>query len=354
MGNCSSSSKKVKASPVSEELSNSQENASSYVSFATFFQSSSKPQICEYVFLREIGSGAMSHVYEAVHTETGEHIAAKVYNLIQLCKPTLRSEPPPIDDVQKEIKIMMSIDHSYILSLIEAIEDDATRSLIIFMPFAQYGSVQTLLDKNQMNQDEISICFLQIAYGLEELHSKNIVHRDIKNENFLCFQKDFYVLSDFSVSTILDDPDQKLEDTKGSPAFLSPEECSGEAFYPKPADVWAYGVSLYLAVYKKLPFNLDQSNACPVANTVLLVTQNLETQTLQFPENADVDSFVEDLISQCLNKDPTQRPTFTEITKHTYFRNYWAIEEKFREEDQAMVDAGADPALNNIPQAVDV
>lgn len=352
MGNCASSSRKVKASPISEEHESTPEQQSSYISFATFFQGSQKPQICEYVFLREMGSGAMSHVYEAVHVETGEHIAAKVYNLVQLCKPTLRSEPPPIDDVQKEIKIMMSIDHSYILSLIEAIEDDATRSLIIFMPFAQYGSVQNLLDKGEMSQDEIGICFLQIAYGLAELHSKNIVHRDIKNENFLCFQKDFYVLSDFSVSTILDDPDQKLEDTKGSPAFLSPEECSGEAFYPKPADVWAYGISLYLAVYKKLPFNLDQSDACPVANTVLLVTQNLETQELEFPQVDGIDPMVEDLLSLCLNKDPSQRPTFTDITQHSYFRNYWAIEEKFREGDEI---EGVDVPMkeDNIPQTVD-
>ena len=338
MGNCCSSTAKVAGETRAgdnESLPQEQQPHFTYMSFDTFFHSTENPTVCEYLFKKEFGKGAMSRVYQAEHIETHELFAAKVYNLQQLNKHALRSEEPPIVQVQKEMDIMMLLDHRYTLALIEALEHELTESLILIMPFASLGNVQDLLDKKEMTQEMIIVCFHQIAVGLQYMHSKNFVHRDIKNENFLAFQPDYYVLSDFSVSQELESPDQMLDDTKGSPAFLSPEECSGEAFKPKPADVWSYGISLYLALYGKLPFKLDDAEACPLANTVLMVTTQLEKEELTFPDNPDIDPFAEDLIRQCLEKDPEKRITFDEIPKHTLFRTAWELDAEREAEDEA-------------------
>lgn len=338
MGACCAAPK-PKPSPIvikydNEEEEEEEEKQKSYFSFSIFILENENPQIYEWQFKKEIGKGAMSRVFLAKNTETGEFSAAKVYNRTQLIKQTLGNEEPPILAVHREIEIMAKLVHRYILTIIEVIEDDFTNSLIMFMPYAGNGTLQTQLDKKTIDDAGLAICFHQIAEGLRYLHSKKIVHRDIKPENILAFSDEYFVLSDFSVSTELADDDLKLEDTKGSPAFLSPEECSGESYYPKPADVWAYGVSLYSAYFGKLPFNLDAGQGCTIANTVLVVTEMLQTQELTFPEDAKIDPSLEKLLRDTLQKDPMVRPTFEQIVKYEWFKDAWEIDQKLQEEEK--------------------
>lgn len=324
---CGASKRKVQAAPVKDSIS--QEVQSQWK--GPYF--SQNPTVENWKFVEELGKGAMSVVYRVEHIETNEIAAAKVYNLQKLNKPALRAEERLINQVQTEINIMMNTDHRYLLSIIEAFECDDIGSLIIILPFASLGNVQGLLDKKQMTMSMIAICFHQIAVGLSHLHSNNVVHRDIKPENFLAFTDTYYVLSDFSVSTQLEKEDKLLEDTRGSPAFLSPEECSGEPFLGKPADVWAYGVSLYSALFGKLPFNLGENDSSCLANSVLMVTSTIQSKELVIPENEDIDPFAINLIEQCLQKNPLDRPTFQEIVNNPFFEEAWKIDEKNAAED---------------------
>jgi serine/threonine protein kinase len=202
-----------------------------------------------------------------------------------------------------------------------------------------------------MDEVLLAICFFEVAEALRYVHSQNVAHRDLKPENVLVFNDRLFSLSDFSVSTKVENDNQKLADTRGSPAFLSPEECGGEPFYPKPADVWAYGVTLFAVAFGFLPFRLDQGQGKSVANTVFAVTQLLNTEELVVPEDRGYAPEFIDLIKQILRKDPMERPTFEEIVKNTWFTpaleiDRINIEEEARrfaaaeEEQQAEEDQG--------------
>jgi serine/threonine protein kinase len=342
-----------------DEEDPSQAQLRPFFSFASFVLQSDSPQIFEWLFGQEIGKGAMSRVFKCKNTTTGQDGAAKVYNKNVLTRPTLGNEEPLSVAVQREIEIMSELSHRYVLPIIEVIEDDCSNSLIIILPFAHCGTLQAFVDNNPMDEVLLAICFFEIAEALRYVHSQNVAHRDLKPDNVLVFNDRLFSLSDFSVSTKVESDDQKLADTRGSPAFLSPEECGGEPFYPKPADVWAYGVTLFAVAFGFLPFRLDQGQGKSVANTVFAVTQLLNSEELVVPEDRGYAPEFIDLIKQILKKDPMKRPTFEEIVKNPWFApaleiDAINIEEEARrlaaaeEEQQAEEDQGEDDQVDDV------
>lgn len=293
-----------------------------YLSFSSFFLQNSHPTIYEYEFLDEIGKGALSTVYLTQNSTTFEKGAAKVYKLSYLFKDTLANEISPLTAVQNEIQILNMLDHRYIVPLLEVIEDESTNALILIFPYAENGNLQNAIDSNQLYTifppETLQICFFELAQALKYAHSINVVHRDIKPENILIFNEKLFLLSDFSVSTQLQEFNDKLNDTKGTPVFLSPEECAGGFFDPKPADVWSFGISLYLSYFKELPFNLGKVKVAQIA-MVYAVEQTLNKTTLTFPEDVDIPYSLKTLLETTLDKDPLKRPTFEEIIKNEWF-----------------------------------
>jgi serine/threonine protein kinase len=188
------------------------------------------------------------------------------------------------------------------------------------LPFAERGTLQGLLDAKAIDPLEFPICFYQIAEAFRYLHEQNIVHRDLKPDNVLCYQPGWFVLSDFSVSTQLDPADPKLDDTKGSPAFLSPEECSGDPYDPKAADVWAFGVCMYRSVFGFFPFNIESAHGRAVVATIIMVKELLETEPLVIPDlPKGVDPSIVEVLRATMEKRVEKRPTFEQVVTFPYF-----------------------------------
>lgn len=299
-----------------------------YTSITSFIIQNDNPVMYDWVFKKEIGTGSMSHVFLVENIQSGEKCAAKVYSLTLLRRKSIGDDEIPLVSVQKEIDIMYEIAHRYVLKIVDVFEDDPTQSLLIITQFAQKGCLQNLIDDKQVTPTMCETCYYQIAEALRYIHSLNIVHRDIKPENILVFSESLFVLSDFSVSSKLQSSKDRLNDTKGSPAFLSPEECGGGDFAAKPADVWAYGISLYMSLFGILPFNIGAAPSNNITAAMMFVKKSLETEELTFPDNAN--PLACSLLTKVLAKNPEERPTFEAIIRDPYFDRPREFDEKIQ------------------------
>ena len=147
-----------------------------------------------YYKLNLIGKGAFGKVYLGIQKLTNRLVAIKCLEkkLIQKSINKLK--------IQKEIEIMQEVgDNKYIIGLLEVFEDQQFVYLIL-----EYASNGDLLKKISngyvLKEKEIKDIFVDIVIGLEYIHSKNIIHRDIKLDNILIDEYENYKICDFGVS----------------------------------------------------------------------------------------------------------------------------------------------------------
>ncbi|EAY01511.1 CAMK family protein kinase [Trichomonas vaginalis G3] len=285
----------------------------------SFFNPLEKPTIFEYEFQQHIGHGSASDVFLVKNQETGIMYAAKVYDQDYLYRMSIGESVPPIEKVSREIQLMSEINHPNIVPLIEILDDQPTHSLIIILPFAEKGSLSKSSWKaDPLPEAEAKNTFRQIASALQYLHSLDIIHRDLKPENILCFADGHSAISDFSVSLKLEDPNEMLEDTEGTPVFYSPEQCSGEPYLGKPADCWAFGIVLYLMIFGKLPF-FEADDEEIYRTHFFHISQVISTEELTYPDTSNLSNELVDLFHHILDRNPATRYNMDQICSHKWF-----------------------------------
>jgi len=113
----------------------------------------------------------------------------------------------------------------------------------LMMDYCEGGSIFDILRELEttLTEQQIGGVLKATVAGLNYLHSKNIVHRDIKSANILV-TKQGCKIADFGVSYQLEKANEKVNTVIGTPLFMSPEALSGE-LYDTRADVWSLGIA---------------------------------------------------------------------------------------------------------------
>ncbi|XP_031620741.1 myosin light chain kinase 2, skeletal/cardiac muscle-like [Contarinia nasturtii] len=253
----------------------------------------------------ELGRGTYGTVYVCREKTTGLQLAAKFVKVT--CKEDRRN-------MEREIEIMSGLHHPRIIQLYDAFDDGST--IICVLELIQGGELfERVIEEDYVLTEKACTIFIrQICEGVDFLHSRDILHLDLKPENVLCLsrQGNRIKLIDFGMSRRYD-PTKKLQILFGTAEFVAPEIVSFDAISHY-TDMWAVGVICYVLLSGLSPFMGDTD--IDTMTNVTLCKYNFDDDAFN-----QVSDCAKHFIQQLLQKDGSKRLTTQDALNHPWLIN---------------------------------
>jgi len=208
----------------------------------------------EYERVRTLGKGSFGTAVLLRHRRTGHMVVSKQVAVQEM-------ERADLGKVENEVRILSSLAHAHIITYHCSFQ--AEGKLNIVMEFASFGSVEGAIKRCQADRSlftELTVLswLQQLGGALQHMHSKQILHRDLKADNVFLADDgsaDGAIrLGDFGISKTLSTYTSLAVTVCGTPFYFSPELINSQP-YREPSDVWALGVILFELLTLKRPFN---------------------------------------------------------------------------------------------------
>lgn len=250
-----------------------------------------------YERVKLVGKGSFGDAELVIDIASQKHYILKRIELELLTPKERRS-------AINEVKLLATLKHPYIINYKESILQEG--ALCIIMDYAEGGDLSAAIKNNRRNKeffdhDFVLKVFTQLVLALKYMHSKYILHRDIKSSNiFLC--GDRVCIGDFGISRLLRDTGAFAKTSIGTPFYLSPEICRNDE-YNWTSDIWSLGCILYEMLTNEVPF---QSG-----NLAVLMEKITRADYAPLPETIPAD--FRHLVTFCLDPDSTSRPGAKEL-----------------------------------------
>ncbi len=208
-----------------------------------------------YLLERELGRGGMATVHLARDLKHDRPVALKVL------LPELAASLGP-DRFQREIKLAARLQHPHILTVHDS--GETAGQLWFTMPYVEGESLRDRLRREgQLPVDDALQIAREAARALDYAHQHGVVHRDIKPENILLTRDGSTLVADFGIARALGG-EERLTQTGmsvGTPAYMSPEQASGDKTVDARTDVYALGAVLYEMLVGEPPFTGPSAQA---------------------------------------------------------------------------------------------
>jgi TolB-like protein/tetratricopeptide (TPR) repeat protein/tRNA A-37 threonylcarbamoyl transferase component Bud32 len=257
-----------------------------------------------YVIERELGGGGMSRTYVARETALDRRVVLKVL-------PPDLAATVSHDRFRREILTIASLQHPNIVGILATDEVDGLPYFT--MPFVEGESLRLRLERHGPMSVAQSVTILRdVARALTYAHERGVVHRDIKPDNVL-LATGAAVVADFGVAKALSTARAASDAPAGSgsitgagmalgtPAYMAPEQAAGDPNADVRADLYAFGVMAYEMLTGATPFGARSPAQLMAAH----ISEQPAHVALARPQ---VPRALAELVMQCLEKDPLQRP----------------------------------------------
>lgn len=249
----------------------------------------------KYKVLSKIGEGGFSQVFK-VQLLNSDTSANEVYALKYFLIRPESDKEVAINRFKQEIAILQKVKSDYFPYYIESYVGDDEQYAI--MEYIDGKSLRELIKKNGSIIPTSAINYVrQICEAMQELHSNNIIHRDIKSNNIIVTSRNHIKILDFGLS--LDPDSQRFTQASkvvGSVYYMAPELCRSDNEPTKKTDIYAIGILLYEMLTGKYPIEGKK------ANETLTLQKTMPMPKLT--DKIETSQALENVIIKATAKDP--------------------------------------------------
>ncbi|XP_058506941.1 PAS domain-containing serine/threonine-protein kinase isoform X1 [Solea solea] len=248
----------------------------------------------EYQPLKAVGKGAFGFVWKAVRRCDGQEVVVKFISKSRIVSDCWVDDPM-LGRVSQEIAILTRVQHHNIVKVLEVFENGSYFQMVM----EKHGDGLDLFEfidlQPRLDEPLASYIFRQLVAAVFYLRTKNILHRDIKDENII-IDKCFHIrLIDFGSAAMMA-PGKLFYNFCGTLEYCSPEVLQGNPYEGPELEMWSLGVLLYTLLFSENPF-------CDVGE---ILAAKLRPP---FPLSPDLSG----MLSGLLNPEPSQRTTLDQL-----------------------------------------
>ncbi|KJE90631.1 protein serine/threonine kinase [Capsaspora owczarzaki ATCC 30864] len=282
-----------------------------------------------------LGEGQFATVYRARNKSTGEIVAIKKINLGKM------------EDAQnglnrtalREIKLLQELHHTNVIGLVDVFGHARSNNISIVFEFMDADLEKIIRDpRNVFQPGDYKSFMLMTLQGIEYMHDRWILHRDLKPNNLLISGAGVVKLADFGLARDYGSPDKIYTNQVVTLWYRAPELLYGARCYGTGIDIWATGCIFAELLLRKalLPGNNEMSQLTQICSLFGAPTEKTWPGVTSLPTYVSVKDYQPtplrqlftaaspdcvDLIGKMLTMNPSGRCTATEALQHAYFSN---------------------------------
>ncbi|KAI9317999.1 kinase C-like protein, partial [Dichotomocladium elegans] len=262
--------------------------------------------LSHFKLMRIVGRGAFGKVRIVEHRESRQLYALK-YISKEAC---VRMDAAR--NVIRERTILEQLDNPFLVRLRFAFQDNDYMYMVTDLMLG--GDLHYHITRGHFGEDVLRFWFAELATGIKYLHSKRVVHRDIKPQNILLDDRGHAHITDFNIATYLSNK-RVLTSNSGTGYYMAPEVYRGGG-YNEAVDWWSLGVTLYECVYKKRPFECNTNEELKMA---------VRRGVINYPDDVPISGECLSVIQGFLEMNPAKRlgqgdVGWANLVRHPFFR----------------------------------
>ena len=270
-----------------------------------------EPKLEDFKIIKVIDKGSFGKVFLVENKLNG-----KFYAMKRIRKDVL-IEKKQIENTQNEKKILLDLDHPFLLGMSYVIQNDLR--IYFFLDFIEGGNLyQNLFKVKRFKEHQVKFFAAQLVLAFAFMHENSIVHRDLKPENVLLGADGYLKLADFGLAKPLDKNKPYTYSFCGTTEYLAPEIIKDEG-HSFTVDWWTLGVLIYELRTGRTPFLHKNSHQ---------TTKLIKSGRVIFPDpvkhKIDMSEEFKDFILKLLHKNPKKRlghNSSKEVMNHPWFND---------------------------------
>ncbi|CAF3826776.1 unnamed protein product [Rotaria sp. Silwood1] len=256
-----------------------------------------------FIIQKKIGSGAAGDVDLAIDTKTNTKIAIK---------RMLWSKQPRKELIVGEILVMKNCRFRSIVNFLDCYL--RPNELWIVMEYMNGGQLTQIVEQTVLDEGQMAAVTKECLEALQFLHSKNIIHRDVKSDNVLVGFDGSVKLTDFGFCAQLASTESLRTTMVGTPYWMSPEVIK-KLKYDRKVDIWSLGILVIEMIDGSPPYINEQP-----FRAMCKIAMQEEPPSISAESQARMSNDAMNFLKRCLSIDPQQRADTAELLGHPFIK----------------------------------